>query len=108
MGNRAALNVCAERCHSHTWVRAVRSLFELRGVFESLARILARCNGFISGRGSLANRRDDFLYGKVRGECRVRVGKPGRRMKTLLVATKLLDVAELPNDDLAQRYRALD
>jgi hypothetical protein len=39
-------------------------------------------------------------------ECRVRVEQPGFRMKTLIVATTLLDPVEFTRDDLAQLYRA--
>jgi hypothetical protein len=39
-------------------------------------------------------------------ECRVRVEQPGFRMKTLIVATTLLDPFTFTRDDLAQLYRA--
>ena len=39
-------------------------------------------------------------------ECRVRVEQPGFRIKTLIVATTLLDADEFSKDDLAQLYRA--
>ena len=39
-------------------------------------------------------------------ECRVRVEQPGFRIKTLIVATTLLDADEFTKDDLAQLYRA--
>jgi Transposase DDE domain len=39
-------------------------------------------------------------------ECRVRVDQPGFRVKTLVVATTLLDPDEFTRDDLAQLYRA--
>ena len=39
-------------------------------------------------------------------ECRVRVEQPGFRVKTLIVATTLLDADEFTKDDLAQLYRA--
>jgi hypothetical protein len=39
-------------------------------------------------------------------ECRVRVEQPGFRIKTLIVATTLLDAGEFTRDDLAQLYRA--
>jgi Transposase DDE domain len=39
-------------------------------------------------------------------ECRVRVGQPGFRVQTLIVATTLLDADAFPKDDLAQLYRA--
>jgi hypothetical protein len=39
-------------------------------------------------------------------ECRVYVEQPGFRVKTLIVATTLLDVDEFTMDDLAQLYRA--
>jgi len=39
-------------------------------------------------------------------ECRVRVVQPGFRIKTLIVATTLLDPVEFTRDDLAQLYRA--
>ena len=39
-------------------------------------------------------------------ECRVRVEQPGFRVKTLIVATTLLDAVEFTRDDLAQLYRA--
>ena len=45
----------------------------------------------------------DFLT--VR-ETRIRVEQPGFRIKTLIVATTLLDADELTKDDLAQLYRA--
>jgi hypothetical protein len=45
----------------------------------------------------------DFLL--VR-ECRVRVEQPGFRVKTLAVATTLLDAREFSKDDLATLYRA--
>src|SRR5882724_11117855 len=37
-------------------------------------------------------------------ECRVRVEQPGFRIKTLIIATTLLDPVELTRDDLAQLY----
>src|SRR5271156_1790902 len=45
----------------------------------------------------------DFLM--VR-ECRVRIDQPGFRIKTLIIATTLLDADEFTKDDLAQLYRA--
>src|SRR5262249_46363566 len=39
-------------------------------------------------------------------ECRVRVEQPGFRVRTLIVATTLLDPDEFPKEDLAQLYRA--
>jgi len=39
-------------------------------------------------------------------ECRVRVAQPGFRVRSLVVATTLLDAAEYTRDDLAQLYRA--
>src|SRR2546429_4358322 len=39
-------------------------------------------------------------------ESRVRVERPGFRIKTLIVATTLLDAAEFTQDELAQLYRA--
>ena len=39
-------------------------------------------------------------------ECRVRVDQPGFQVRTLIVATTLLDANEFPKDDLAQLYRA--
>jgi hypothetical protein len=39
-------------------------------------------------------------------ECRVRVEQPGFRVKTLIVATTLLDAGKFTRDDLAQLYRA--
>jgi hypothetical protein len=39
-------------------------------------------------------------------ECRVRVEQPGFRIKTLIVATTLLDAIEFSKEDLAQLYRA--
>src|SRR5262249_14441111 len=45
----------------------------------------------------------DFLL--VR-ECRVHVHQPGFRVKTLIIATTLLDADAFPKDDLAQLYRA--
>jgi len=39
-------------------------------------------------------------------ECRVRVEQPGFRIKTLIIATTLLDADEFTKDDLAQLYRA--
>jgi Transposase DDE domain len=39
-------------------------------------------------------------------ECRVRVDRPGFRVRTLIVATTLLDPNEFPKDELAQLYRA--
>jgi hypothetical protein len=39
-------------------------------------------------------------------ECRVRVEQRGFRMRTLLIATTLLDADEFTKDDLAQLYRA--
>jgi hypothetical protein len=39
-------------------------------------------------------------------ECRVRVEQPGFRVKTLIVATTLLDADEFSRNDLAQLYRA--
>jgi hypothetical protein len=39
-------------------------------------------------------------------ECRVRVEQPGFRIKTLIVATTLLDAGEFSKDDLTQLYRA--
>jgi hypothetical protein len=39
-------------------------------------------------------------------ECRVRIEQPGFRIKTLIVATTLLDADEFTRDDLAQLYRA--
>lgn len=45
----------------------------------------------------------DFLM--VR-ECRVRINNPGFRIKTLIIATTLLDADEITKNDLAQLYRA--
>ncbi len=39
-------------------------------------------------------------------ECRVRVEQPGFRIKTLIVATTLLDAEEFTKEDLALLYRA--
>jgi hypothetical protein len=39
-------------------------------------------------------------------ECRVHVEQPGFRIKTLILATTLLDATEFTKDDLAQLYRA--
>jgi hypothetical protein len=39
-------------------------------------------------------------------ECRVRVEQPGFRVRTLIVATTLLDADEFTRDDLTQLYRA--
>jgi hypothetical protein len=39
-------------------------------------------------------------------ECRVQVGQPGFRIKTLILATTLLDADEFAKADLAQLYRA--
>jgi hypothetical protein len=39
-------------------------------------------------------------------ECRVRVEQPGFRVKTLIIATTLLDADQFTKDDLAQLYRA--
>lgn len=39
-------------------------------------------------------------------ECRVRIEQPGFRIKTLVVATTLLDTDEVTKSDLAQLYRA--
>ena len=39
-------------------------------------------------------------------ECRVRVEQQGFRVKTLVIATTLLDADEFTKDDLAQLYRA--
>jgi hypothetical protein len=39
-------------------------------------------------------------------ECRVRVAQPGFRVRSLVVATTLLDAEEYTRDDLAQLYRA--
>jgi Transposase DDE domain len=39
-------------------------------------------------------------------ECRVRIAQPGFRVKTIIVATTLLDADEFTKDDLAQLYRA--
>jgi hypothetical protein len=39
-------------------------------------------------------------------ECRIRVDQPGFRVKTLIVATTLLDADAFTKDDLAQLYRA--
>jgi hypothetical protein len=39
-------------------------------------------------------------------ECRVRIEQPGFRVKSLVVATTLLDANEFTKDDLAQLYRA--
>ena len=39
-------------------------------------------------------------------ECRVRIEQPGFRVRSLVVATTLLDVQEYTRDDLAQLYRA--
>jgi hypothetical protein len=39
-------------------------------------------------------------------ECRVQIAQPGFRVKTLFVATTLLDANEFTTDDLAQLYRA--
>jgi hypothetical protein len=39
-------------------------------------------------------------------ECRVQIEQPGFRIKTLIIATTLLDASEFTKDDLAQIYRA--
>src|SRR5437868_11889637 len=39
-------------------------------------------------------------------ECRVQIEQPGFRVRTLIVATTLLDADEFTKDDLAQLYRA--
>src|SRR5437879_2797919 len=39
-------------------------------------------------------------------ECRVQIAQPGFRIKTLIIATTLLDADEYTKDDLAQLYRA--
>jgi hypothetical protein len=39
-------------------------------------------------------------------ECRVQVEQPGFRIKTLIIATTLLDADEFTKDDLVQLYRA--
>jgi len=39
-------------------------------------------------------------------ECRVQIERPGFRIKTLIVATTLLDAHEFTKDDLAELYRA--
>ena len=39
-------------------------------------------------------------------ECRVRIDRPGFRVRTLVIATTLLDADEYTKDDLAQVYRA--
>lgn len=39
-------------------------------------------------------------------ECRVQIEQPGFRVRTLIVATTLLDADEFTRDDLAQLYRA--
>jgi len=39
-------------------------------------------------------------------ECRVQIEQPGFRIKTLIIATTLLDADEFTKDDLAQLYRA--
>ena len=39
-------------------------------------------------------------------ECRVRVEQPGFRVRCLVIATTLLDAAEISKDDLATLYRA--
>jgi hypothetical protein len=39
-------------------------------------------------------------------ECRVQIEQPGFRIRTLIVATTLLDAAAFTRDDLAQLYRA--
>jgi hypothetical protein len=39
-------------------------------------------------------------------ECRVQVEQPGFRVKTLIIATTLLDASEFTKDDLAKLYRA--
>jgi hypothetical protein len=39
-------------------------------------------------------------------ECRVRIDQPGFRIKTLIIATTLLDADEFTKHDLAQLYRA--
>jgi hypothetical protein len=39
-------------------------------------------------------------------ECRVQVAQPGFRVKTIIVATTLLDADKFTKDDLAQLYRA--
>jgi hypothetical protein len=39
-------------------------------------------------------------------ECRVRIAQPGFRVRSLVVATTLLDAEESTRDDLAQLYRA--
>jgi hypothetical protein len=39
-------------------------------------------------------------------ECRIRVEQPGFRVRSLIVATTLLDAGEFTKDDLAQLYRA--
>jgi hypothetical protein len=45
----------------------------------------------------------EFLMARA---CRVRVGQPGFRVQTLLIATTLGDAGEFTKDDLATRYRA--
>lgn len=45
----------------------------------------------------------DFL---VVRECRVQVEQPGFRIRTLIIATTLLDAGEFTKDDLARLYRA--
>src|SRR5271156_6914174 len=39
-------------------------------------------------------------------ECRVQIAQPGFRVRTIIVATTLLDADEFTKDDLAQLYRA--
>jgi IS4 transposase len=39
-------------------------------------------------------------------ECRVQVAQPGFRVRSIIVATTLLDADEFTKDDLAQLYRA--
>jgi hypothetical protein len=53
--------------------------------------------------GETYNALPDFLM--VR-ECRVQIEQPGFRIKTLIIATTLLDADEFTKEDLAQLYRA--
>ena len=41
-------------------------------------------------------------------ECRVTVERPGFRVKTLIIATTLLDAGEYPKEELASLYRAVE
>ena len=43
---------------------------------------------------------------REQAQCRVQIEQPGFRIKTLIIATTLLDASEFTKDDLAQIYRA--